>query len=42
MEKLCKKCEGTGTVSVYRSDIENFDEITCPDCHVKGILSEKE
>ena len=38
MDQKCEKCGGTGKISIYRSDIEDFDEILCPECHGKGII----
>lgn len=42
MDQKCEKCGGKGKISFYRSDIEDFDETTCPECHGKGTVSEKE
>ncbi|MFX1326856.1 MAG: hypothetical protein ACFE91_01765 [Promethearchaeota archaeon] len=28
----CKICEGNGKVYFWRSDLEDFDEIICPEC----------
>ena len=33
--KKCKLCQGNGKIYVYRSDIEDFDEILCPECRGK-------
>jgi len=30
--KKCKFCEGNGIIYVWRSDLEDFDEIICPEC----------
>jgi len=30
--KKCKVCEGNGIIYVWRSDLEDFDEIMCPEC----------
>ena len=32
MEKKCKLCNGTGKITVYRSDLEEFEEVDCPKC----------
>ena len=42
MDQKCEKCGGTGKISIYRSDIEDFDEILCPECHGKGIILDKD
>ena len=31
--KICKLCEGFGRLYVWRSDIEDYDEIKCPECN---------
>lgn len=28
----CKICGGRGTIQIYRSDLEEFDEIKCVHC----------
>jgi len=33
--KKCKVCQGNGSIWVYRSDLEDFDEILCPECKGK-------
>ena len=33
--KVCKLCEGFGTIYVWRSDLEDYDEILCPECNKK-------
>jgi DnaJ-class molecular chaperone len=33
--KKCKECGGIGKIYVYRGDLEEFDEIICPECHGK-------
>ncbi|UCC18864.1 MAG: hypothetical protein JSV62_12250 [Promethearchaeota archaeon] len=30
--KICKLCEGNKIIYVWRSDIEDFDVIKCPEC----------
>ncbi len=30
--KKCKFCEGNAIIYVWRSDLEDFDEIMCPEC----------
>jgi hypothetical protein len=29
---ICKLCEGFGTIFVWRSDLEDYDEVLCPEC----------
>ena len=31
--KKCKLCEGNGIIYVWRSDLEDFDVILCPECN---------
>jgi RecJ-like exonuclease len=33
--KVCKLCGGLGTIYVWRSDLEDYDEILCPECNKK-------
>ncbi|MFX1387878.1 MAG: hypothetical protein ACFE9M_11730 [Promethearchaeota archaeon] len=33
----CRVCEGKGILYVWRSDLEDFDEIRCPECNDKEI-----
>ncbi|MFX1390721.1 MAG: hypothetical protein ACFE9Z_11705 [Promethearchaeota archaeon] len=33
--KKCELCEGKGFIYVWRSDLEDFDLIICPDCNEK-------
>jgi len=33
--KKCKLCEGIGIIYVWRSDLEDFDVIKCPECDKK-------
>jgi len=33
--KKCKLCKGYGKIYIYRSDLEDFDEIACPKCKNK-------
>ena len=33
--KVCKLCGGLGTIYVWRSDLEDFDEVLCPECNDK-------
>jgi len=33
--KKCKLCKGNGIIYVWRSDLEDFDEIKCPECDDK-------
>ena len=28
----CVKCRGTGEINVYRSDLEEFEEVDCGQC----------
>ena len=35
MEEKCKECNGTGKITVYRSNLEEFEEIDCPMCKQK-------
>ena len=37
MEEICKLCNGTGKVTVFRSDLEEFEEIDCPKCKQKTL-----
>lgn len=30
--KKCKLCEGNCIIYVWRSDLEDFDEVICPEC----------
>ena len=34
-EKTCELCDSKGIVYVWRSDIEDFDIVTCPECRKK-------
>jgi hypothetical protein len=31
--KKCELCEGKGIIYVWRSDLEDFDLIICPECN---------
>ena len=31
-EEKCIKCKGTGKITVYRSDLEEFEEVECDLC----------
>ena len=31
--KKCKFCGGNGIIYVWRSDLEDFEEIICPECN---------
>ena len=31
--KKCKLCEGNGIIYIWRSDLEDFDVIFCPECN---------
>ena len=33
--KKCEFCEGNGKLYVWRSDLEDFDEVICPECNEK-------
>ncbi len=33
VKRKCKICSGKGIIQIYRSDLEEFEEIKCP--HVK-------
>ena len=33
--KICRVCQGNGIIWVYRSDLEDLDEILCPECKGK-------
>jgi hypothetical protein len=33
--KICKLCGGKGWLYVWRSDLEDFDEVRCPECNDK-------
>jgi len=35
--KKCKLCEGNGIIYIWRSDLEDFNEIRCPECIDKEI-----
>ena len=37
MEEKCKVCKGTGKITVYRSDLEEFEIIDCPKCKQSTI-----
>ena len=30
---MCKECNDTGKIRVYRHDLEEFEEIPCDACH---------
>jgi excinuclease UvrABC ATPase subunit len=30
--KTCELCEGNGVIYVWRSDLEDFEMILCPEC----------
>ena len=42
MDQKCEKCGGTGKITIYRSDIEDFDEIICPECHGRSLILNKD
>jgi len=31
----CELCRGTGTIIIYRNDLEDFEEIECENCGAK-------
>jgi hypothetical protein len=33
--KECKLCDGKGIIYVWRSDLEDFDLVFCPECNEK-------
>lgn len=33
--KKCELCEGNGVIYVWRSDLEDFELILCPECSEK-------
>ncbi|MFW9969565.1 MAG: hypothetical protein ACFFDF_05140 [Candidatus Odinarchaeota archaeon] len=35
--KKCEFCEGKGILYVWRSDLEDFDLINCPECNEEEI-----
>jgi hypothetical protein len=31
--KICKFCQGNGRIYLWRSDLEDYDEVLCPECN---------